>query len=275
MRLFWAVLIFSVCVDISRQLIGLVNQLIDENISTQMSISVQAATMARVLSLPADVFKRFSAGELTTKVQYFNSFCTTLYSGFVAVGLSSLFSLVYISQIFRYTPALLVPSLSVTVATLGYSVFSTYLRMKFSSKAMEAAGKKNGLTYALLAGIQKIRLSGAEGRAFTRWTKVYTEEVKNTYGIPKSTLLSGTVGIAIALAGNLAIYYFALQAHISVADYYAFTSAYGMVSGAFSALLGIGLQVANIRPTLEQVAPIMEAEPEVSEDRNMVNRLSG
>ena len=123
---------------------------------------------------------------------------------------------------------------------------------------MEVSGKKNGLTYALLTGIQKIKLSGSERRAFTRWTKVYAEEVRTTYGIPLAILLSGTIGMAISLTGTIVMYYFAVQSGVSVADYYAFTAAYGMVSGAFSSLVGIGLQAANIRPTLEQVKPIME-----------------
>ena len=39
--------------------------------------------------------------------------------------------------------------------------------------------------------------------------------------------------------------------------------------------VGIGLQAANIRPTLEQVKPIMEAVPEISEDKKVVTRVSG
>ena len=275
MRLFWSVVIFSVCVNIGKQLIDLIKMLIDDSISTQMGVSVQAATMARVLSLPVEFFKQFSAGELTTKVQYFNSLCNTLYSGFISMGISSVFSLMYIGQIFAYAPSLLIPSLCITAATLGYSVFSTYLRMNISRKAMDVTARKNGLTYALISGIQKIRLSGAESRAFTRWTRIYTEEVKNTYGIPTSVLLSETNGMVISLTGNLLLYYFAVRAKISVADYYAFMSAYGMVSGAFSSLLGIGLEAASIRPTLEQVAPILEAVPEVSTDRKIVSRLKG
>ena len=127
----------------------------------------------------------------------------------------------------------------------------------------------------LISGIQKIRLSGAETRAFSRWTRIYTEEVRHTYGIPISVLLSDTVSVAISLAGTVAMYYFAMKAKISVADYYAFTAAYAMVSGAFSALVGIGLQAAGIRPVLEQIRPIMETLPEVSEDKRVVTRLSG
>ena len=275
MRLFWAVIVFSVCVSISTKLISVIELLVDQRIGVQMSISVQAAVMARVISLPPDFFKKYSAGELTTKIQNFNSLCSILYSSFLVTGVTSLFSLLYITQIFRYAPKLVVPSLCIIAATVGYSVFNTMIRMKINRKAMKTGEKKNGLTYMLISGIQKIRLSGSETRAFSRWAKIYTEEVRNTYGIPRSVLLSDTVAVAISLIGNLAIYYFAMKAKITVADYYAFTSAYAMVSGAFSSLVGIGLQFANIRPVLEQVKPILETLPEVSEDKKVVTGVSG
>ena len=275
MRLFWAVFVFSVCVSISTQLVAVIKMLIDDRISTQMSTSVQAATMTRVISLPPDFFKQFSAGALTTKIQNFNALCATLYSGFFVTGMTSVFSLIYITQIFRYARTLVIPSLCIIAVTLGYSVVNTTIRMEINKRAMKATEKKNGLTYALISGIQKIRLSGSETRVFSRWTKIYTEEVRNTYGIPTSVLLSDTIAVAISLAGNLAMYYFAMKAKISVADYYAFTAAYAMVSGAFSSLAGIGLQAANIRPVLEQVKPIMETLPEVAEDKKVVANVSG
>ena len=275
MRLFWSVIVFSVCVSISRMLIEILKTLIDDRVEIQMSISVQAATMARVLSLPAEFFKKYSAGELTTKIQYFNSLCSMLYSSFVVSGLGAVFSLIYITQVFTYAPALVIPSLCISAATVGLSIFNTVLRMNINTQSMEAAGKKNGLTYAIISGIQKIKLSGSERRTFTRWSKVYAEEVKTTYGIPYTIMLSETFNLMISLAGTIIMYYFAVRSNVTVADYFSFTTAYGMVSGAFSALVGIGLQAANIRPTLEQVKPIMEAIPEISEEKKVVTSVSG
>ena len=60
-----------------------------------------------------------------------------------------------------------------------------------------------------------------------------------------------------------------------MADYYAFTAAYGMVSVAFSSLVGLGLQAARIRPIMEVSKPILEAVPEVSEDKEIVTKISG
>ena len=73
MRLFWAVLIFSVTVQVGSLLIGMVKTLASEKVSTQMSVAVQSATMARVMSLPAAFFNQYSAGELATKIQQFHT----------------------------------------------------------------------------------------------------------------------------------------------------------------------------------------------------------
>jgi ABC-type bacteriocin/lantibiotic exporter with double-glycine peptidase domain len=256
-------------------LIIVAKTLVDEKISTQMSISVQSATMARVISLPPEFFKRYSAGELTTKIQQFHNLSYSMYSGFVALGLSSLFSLVYITQIFTYAPALVIPALCVTLLTFGHSLLDTFLLVRHRRLAIEASAKKNGLTYGLISGIQKIRLTGAEKRAFTRWTKSYSDEVRHTYGIPTWQILSATITLGISLIGTIVMYYFAVRSGISTADYYAFTTAYAMVSAAFSALVGVGKQVADIRPTLEQIKPIMDAVPEFSKDKKMITKVSG
>ena len=275
MRLFWAVLIFSLSVQVGTMLINMVKTLVDEKVSTQMRVSVQAATMSRVMSLPPEFFKNYSAGELTTKIQQFQALSYSLYSSFIATGLTSLFSLVYIVQIFTYAPTLVVPALCVTLLTFGYSMLDTVLRVKYRRLAMEVGAKKNGLTYGLISGIQKIRLTGSEKRAFTRWTRAYAEEVRHTYGLPLARILSTTITMGISLAGTVVMYYFAVDSGISQADYYAFTTAFAMVTAAFTALAGIGQQAANIRPTLEQIRPIMHAVPEVSKDKKILTKVSG
>ena len=57
--------------------------------------------------------------------------------------------------------------------------------------------------------------------------------------------------------------------------YYAFNTAYGMVSGAFLTLTGVTSAAARIKPVLDMARPILEAEPEVSEGRQVVTRLGG
>ena len=75
----------------------------------------------------------------------------------------------YISQIFAYAPALVIPALGVILATIALSLVTTFCQMKYTKKHMELSAEENGMSYAMITGIQKIRLSGAEKRMFARW----------------------------------------------------------------------------------------------------------
>lgn len=270
-----AITVFMVCVAISSLLINSVKSLIMARINTKMSISVQAATISRVMSLPAGFFKNHGSGELSARAQYINSLCDMLVSAALQAGLTSVFSLVYISQIFVYAPALVIPSLITTFVTVAFSIVSAFVQMKVSKKEMELSSKEKGMSYALISGVQKIKLSGAEKRAFARWGNLYAKEARLAYNPPMFLKINGVISSAISLGGTLVMYWFAVSSGVSVADYYAFNTAYGMVSGAFMSLAEIALTMARIKPIMDMVKPILEAVPEVSEGKQVITRLSG
>ena len=275
LQLLLSVASFYVCTSLSLLLIRGIKSLLMNRVSIQMDVSVQAATMARVLSLPPNFFKNYSSGEITSRAQSVNSLCTTLVQTFLSTGLTSLFSLLYITQVFVYAKELVVPALCVTIATLVFSVVSSLVQMKISEKQMELSGKMSGLTYQIITGVQKIKLSGSEKRVFARWLNHYSEEAKLTYNPPKFLLFNGVISTAISLVGTIVMYFFAVQSNVSVADYTAFNSAYGMLSGALMSVAGIALTAARIKPVFEMAKPIMNAEPEISEGKQTVTKISG
>ena len=180
-----------------------------------------------------------------------------------------------VDSIFNYAPALVVPAPMVIVATIVFSVLSMLLQMKISKTEMEYGSKESGMTYAMISGIQKIKLSGAEKRAFARWGNLYAKSAELTYNPPTFLKINSVISMAISLAGTYAMYYAAIESHISVADYYAFNVAYGMVSGAFMSLVSIALSVANIKPVLDMAKPVLEAVPEIAEGKQVLTRISG
>lgn len=275
LQLLLSVASFYVCTSLSLLLIRGIKSLLMNRVSIQMDVSVQAATMARVLSLPPNFFKNYSSGEITSRAQSVNSLCTSLVQTFLSTGLTSLFSLLYITQVFVYAKELVVPALCVTIATLVFSVVSSLAQMKISKKQMELSGKMSGMTYQIITGVQKIKLSGSEKRVFARWLNYYSEEAKLTYNPPKFLLFNGVISTAISLVGTIVMYFFAVQSNVSVADYTAFNSAYGMLSGALMSVAGIALTAARIKPVFEMAKPIMDAEPEISEGKQTVTKISG
>ena len=275
MQLFYAITSFMVCVTVSSSIMEAVKSLIFSRIETKMNISVQAAAMMRILSLPAGFFKEYSAGDLSARVQYINQLCSMLVSTIMSMGLTSVFSLIYISQIFVYAPGLVVPALLIILTTVVFSVVSAFMQMKISKKKMELASKSSGLSYSLISGIQKVKLSGAEKRAFAKWGNLYAKQAQLTYNPPTFIKVNSVINTGITLVGTIVMYYTAVKTNISVADYYAFNTAYGMISGAFMSLAGIALTVAQVKPIFEMAKPILDAVPEISERKQVVTRLSG
>lgn len=275
MQLFFAITVFLVCVSVSTLLIGVLKSLLMARINTKLSLAVEAATMMRVMSLPPSFFKNYSAGELSGRAQYIGSLCNMLISTVLSTGLTSVFSLVYITQIFAYAPALVVPALAVIVVTILFSVISSFVQMHISQKRMVLSAKESGMQYAMISGVQKIKLSGAEKRAFARWANLYAKGAAYTYDPPTFIKINGVINMAISLAGTLVMYWAAVKSGIGVADYYAFNTAYGMVSGAFMSLAGIALTVAQIKPIVDMAKPILDTVPEISEDKQVVTNLAG
>lgn len=274
-RLLLSIAFFSVCVSVSTLLITAVKNMITSRIETKLSISVDAATMMRIMSLPADFFKKYSSGELSSRASQVGVLCKMLASTVLSTGLTSVFSLIYISQIFVYAPDLVVPALIIILVTVVFSLTSSVVQMKLSTRQMELSGKESGMTYALISGIQKIKLAGAEKRAFARWGNLYAENAKVTYDPPTFIKLNSVISLAISLVGTIVMYSMAVRSGVSVADYYAFNTAYAMVSGAFMALAGIALSAAQIKPILNMVKPFFDAVPEVSGGKQVLTRLSG
>lgn len=274
-RLLLSIAVFTVSVSVSSLLISATKEMITARINTKMSVSVQAAAMMRIMSLPADFFKEYGSGDLSSRAAHISSLCNMLVSAVLTTGLTSVFSLIYISQIFIYAPLLVVPAITVILVTVAFSLISSFAQMRISKKQMELSAKESGMSYALISGIQKIKLAGAEKRAFARWGNLYAQNAKLTYNPPAFIKLNSVISLAISLIGNIVMYAAAVKSGVSVADYYAFGTAYGMVSGAFMSLAGMALTVAQIKPILETVQPFFNTVPEISEGKEVITRLSG
>ena len=274
-QLLFAVISFMLYATVGNILLTIIRQLLLARINTKLNINTQAASMMRVLSLPTDFFKRYTSGELNEYLKYMNSLCSTLVNTILSTGVTSIFSLVYLTQVFAYAPSLVIPSLIVTISTALIGLIASLLQISINKESMRLSAKEKGLSLSLISGIQKIRLSGAENRVFAKWSEIYAREAALTYNKPAFIKLNKVITTAISLVGTIVMYYLAVKSKVSVADYYAFNTAYGYISSAFSSLASIALSIATIKPSLDIIMPLMEAEPEQQDDKETVTSITG
>lgn len=275
MNLMAGLAVFLLSSAFASQLIELVRSLLMERISIKTSQAVEASVMMRILSLPVSFFRRFSSGELSNRATCVSSLCTMILDNTLSVGLGSLLSLLYVTQIFQFAPALVWPSVLIILATVVVSMAASIIQINISREKMKLSAEEDGMSYAILNGVQKIRLSGSEKRVFARWGRLYSRNARLEYNPPAFVKLNGVITTAISLFGVIVLYYLAVSTGVADNQYYAFNAAYGHVTGAFTALAGIFVSMASIRPILEMAEPILKAEPEVAAEKQPVDHVSG
>lgn len=268
-----AVLLTGVLV--AQVIVGGIKQIVLARISTKLAVPLEAAMMIRTLSLPASFFARYQTGDLSERLALVGEIGRLLQEVVLTACLNAVFALAYVAQIASIAPAVAAPAVAVSVLTAAVTAATAAVQLRVVGKRLELGAKLSGWQYALIEGLQKIRLGGAEKRAFATWANIYQREARLAYNGPLAVRLSSTVQMAVAGAGTIVFFLSAVAGGLSVADYMAFTAAYGAVSTALTELAGAALNMACIRPYLDMAEPLLKTVPETSESKRAVERLSG
>jgi ABC-type bacteriocin/lantibiotic exporter with double-glycine peptidase domain len=129
---------------------------------------------------------------------------------------------------------------------------------------IDNTAKVNGLVFQLLNGIQKIKTTGAEKRAFSVWAK--------TYHAVAESLIKLSPCAFLMLAGLALLYYIAGKNQITLAQFMAFSASYCLLSSALNSFDALTPAIANIKAIFHLISPLMLAAPEVADDKKMMNR---
>ncbi len=262
-------------VAVSTTLVKAFMSLVVERVSTKLDLMAEAAAFSRMLTLPSSFFKEYASGDLGSRVSGVTTLVRSISSILLSTGLSLVLSLAYVVQIWAFAPALVVPALLVIVIQAVLTILSTLATIRYAQMSMEASNKLSGTVTALLNGIQKIKLAGAEDRAFARWARGYANYARSQYNTPTIVRALPALSGLVSLLGGVVIYFMAGSSGTNVDDYMAFNVAYGQVAGAIMAVVGMTGQIARIRPMMKQVEPLLMAVPEATEDKPAVENLSG
>ena len=271
----WSTAAFLLCTALAQQIVAATREISVNRILTKASTAVASAFMMRILSLPATFFRGYSAGELASRCAAAKNLVELVVSNVLSLGVTALFSLLYVAQINQFAPPLLWPAVGIIAATVAVSLATALVKMRVTRQQMRYAAKENGKSFALINGVQKVKLAGAEKRAFAQWARAYTKSAELQYNPPLFLKISGALSTAVSLAGAVVLYYLAAVSGVTPSDYIAFFAAYGMVMGAFLAFAGVVQASAQIRPSLDMIEPILHAEPEVAENKEILTKLSG
>ena len=262
-------------ITIGRLSLNMMKNVIKTRIQYKLSLSVNSAIMIRLFSLPTRFFADYSAGDLSNRIGHVATLCETISSIFFSSFLSTIFSFAYIFQMVSQASCMVAPSLSILFCSLLFSVLMINFRQKISIKKIKLEPKLQSFVFNIFNGIQKIKIFGAEKRAFSIWAKNYSEVQKLNYNIPNLIKIAPVISTIISSTGTIILYWVAAKNKVPIANYMSFNVAYGAVSSAVSILSDTIGRISNLKPIFEIVEPFLTSKPEITPNGKIVHSLSG
>jgi NHLM bacteriocin system ABC transporter ATP-binding protein len=251
---------------------------------TASDSATQAAVWDRLLNLRISFFRQYSTGDLQSRVTGISQIRQQLSTTTLRTVFSSFFSLLNLGLLIYYSFKLAIVAIVVALISLIVTVIAGILMLRKQRPLLELQGTILGTMVQLINGITKLRVAGAEDRAFAYWSKKYSQQAKlelSTQFIEDVMALFNTVMPTITLA---VLFWFVVGmltdpkaegGGFSTGTFLAFNSAFGTFIGGTTSLSGTVLNILSIIPLWKRAQPILEAVPEVGQDKADPGRLSG
>ncbi|MDD3311409.1 NHLP bacteriocin export ABC transporter permease/ATPase subunit [Pseudodesulfovibrio sp.] len=241
--------------------------------------NLETAIWARLLRMPANFFRKFSAGDLAQRAMALNTVQQMLSGASLSSMFSAFFSLIYLAQLFYFdTKLALLALLIVLVSALATALVSA-VQIRYQRKAVDLGGQISGQTLQFISGVSKLRAGGAEDRALMLWADKFAEQRRISYklgsvGNAFSAFNSafGTIGSALIFTG---VVYFERETPMDMGTFMAFWAAFGGLQSGILSLVGAVTSVFKAVPYFERLRPILEEAPENAEAKGNPGEIRG
>jgi len=240
--------------------------------------TVQTAVWDRLLSLPASFFRRFTVGDLANRSLGINTIRELVTGNVLTAALAAVFSLFSFVLLFYYSWRLALLATALVLVLAAVTAGLSWLQLRHQRALLELQGKIASLVFGMINGIGKLRVAGAEARAFSRWAARFAEQRQRTlaaqraanaqaafnavYGVLTSMAVFAVVGVSAATA-------------LPVGEFLAFNAAFGQFLAATLAAVSVLSTVLALVPVYERLKPILETVPEVDGSKAEPGELAG
>lgn len=244
----------------------------------KMDGALQSAIMDRLLRLPVPFFRSYSTGDLANRALGINAIRSILSGATISSVMSSLFSFFSFALLFYYDWRLAFVATALVLILCVQIFFTGYLTLKYRRPMMDLEGRISGQVYQLLTGVSKLRVAGAEVRAFGQWARQYSRQRSLSFRSGMVGVNSGSFQSSYHLFTTAVL--FAFIAHrgydsMNTGDFLAFYAAFGQFLGGLTSLSGTLASLLTVGPIMERARPILTEKIETVDMKPDAGVLTG
>lgn len=247
---------------------------------------LENALWDRILNLPATFFRNHTSGNLIQRIYAVTQMHQLLTGNALKVLLSGIFSVFYFIAMFNYSGKLAFLGLIVVFIALIISGTCIAFKTQIQRKILDVNGNLNGTLVQLILGIGKLRVAGAENRAFAYWSDQFVQSKRLQYKaqsiqnivtittsilpvLSSAVLFTGVVDMLTNAQGS------SYLTPITIGGFIAFMAAYVPFSQAIFDAINTTINLVTVVPLWERAKVILQAIPEVSAVKRRLTKFNG
>ncbi len=261
-------------------------------------LHLQSSLFDRLLRLPAGFFRRFTAGDLSDRTLGIQVIRQTLSGTTIQSLLGVTFACFSLGVLVYYNWRLSLVALLLVLGAIAATYVLGRLQLREERLRIAHQGIAEGFVLQLIAGLAKLRISAAEGRAYAKWAGYFTQQKQrfvraqsfanwqevfhNTYPVLATAVIFAAASLLlemeatdIQLEGMVEANPDDIRQAMSTGEFVAFNTAFGQFLAAMTGLATALTKSLAVVPLFERLQPIVQAEPEVADRNKIAETLRG
>jgi ATP-binding cassette subfamily C protein len=246
------------------------------------SYKLQSAIWDRILKLKVPFFGKYDAGDLAERSLSIETVRKILSAQVMSAVVAAIFSIFYLILMFYYDITLTILALFLGLIIAVFTLVISAMAIKHIKKFMKLKVVISGYMISILSGIHKIRMTASENRVLEMWADKYHEQKTHYIAKRRLVIIVSVFTFGFPIFATLVIYLRIFELFtmpqlvpFTIGDFIAFNSAYLSFQSALVAAFMVAIPVMSIKPALELLDPILEAETEDYTDKKDVGKLTG
>jgi len=247
-------------------------------LSGRMEGGLQAAVWDRLLALPVAFFRRFTVGDLTTRSMGVESIRQLITGNALTSILAAVFSIFSFALLFYYSARLALVTTGLVMFLMVFTTLLTWLQVRHQRRVHHLRGRLASLLFGLIHGVSKLKVGGAEQRAFGLWAERFAEQRQAAIRARRVAIAQGAFNAFYAVVTTLVVFAVmgrSMELGLSVGDFLAFNAAFGQFTAAALSMVGVFSSLLTMVPIYERLTPILETVPEVDDSKVDAGDLTG
>ena len=260
-----------VAVSIGMTILNVFQSFVSIRLSVSTDFAAQAAIWDRLLRLRVSFFSKYSTGDLLQRVSAAHSISQELSGSTLLTLMTSFMALLNVGLLIYYNSQLALVAIAIALVVAIVTVIGGAIIRRHARKLMEEEGELFGFEVQLINAVSKLRVAGAERRAFALWMERVARQLNLSNKVQRTVDVLNLFNQAIPMLSTLILFMLAIPmvigqgpagTSLSIGIFLAFNAALGIFLGGALTLSSTIVGFLDTTVLANRMQPLLSAELE-------------